>query len=82
MCVTLLLNQVLRKPVPALPLKEWQAEVTKLRKLFRSSLSLHAVPLGSSMVELYLTQVRSPLTLALTPRRGLLVNLQAATMSG
>ena len=53
MCVTLLLNQVLRKPVPALPLKEWQAEVTKLRKLFRSSLSLHAVPLGSSMVELY-----------------------------
>lgn len=83
MCVTLLLNQVLRKPVPALPLKEWQAEVTKLRKLFRSSLSLHAVPLGSSMVELYLTQVRSPLT---PPRSllvaGLLVNLQAATMSG
>jgi uncharacterized membrane protein YgcG len=57
-CVSLLLTQLLAKPASKL-LDAWRAETAKLRKTCKSSLSLKAVPLGSSLVELYLTHVRA-----------------------
>jgi hypothetical protein len=57
-CVSLLLTQLLEKRASKLPLDEWRAETAKLRKTCKVTLSLHAVPLGSSLVELYLTHVR------------------------
>jgi hypothetical protein len=58
-CVSLLLTQLLEKRASKLPLDEWRAETAKLRKTCKVTLSLHAVPLGSSLVELYLTHVRA-----------------------
>jgi hypothetical protein len=71
-CASLLLTQLLEKQAPKLPLDAWRAETTKLRKICKNSLSLKAVPLGSSLVELYLTHVRasSPCCAVSRPTRG------------
>ena len=58
-CVAEVLTQALQSTPSALPLVEWQSEVAKLRKLCYSSTSLAALPLASSLSELYLTFVRA-----------------------